>query len=243
MKTKLFITAALAISLSACSKFDEIRDNRVTPRDFLSDKKYESLVIEIQFVDGYKPSTEAVDNLKKLLEDHLHKPAGIAVQYRVIPSPQRSFYDVADLEKIEKQNRTQLVHGSTVAAYFLFLDGAYAHDAGNSKVLGLAYGSTSMAIFGKTIDEFSGDLGQPAESKLVSTVMQHEFCHILGLVNSGSNMVDAHEDADHIHHCNNTTCLMHFAVETSSVANVLTGGEVPQLDQNCIKDLIANGGR
>ena len=43
-----------------------------------------------------------------------------------------------------------------------------------------------MVIFGKTIHDNSGALGQTSRTKLESTVLDHEFGHILGLVDIGS---------------------------------------------------------
>jgi predicted Zn-dependent protease len=122
----------------------------------------------------------------------------------------------------------------------LVLDGSYAD---NNQVLGIAYRNTSMAIFGGTIADNSGGVSQPTRSKLESTVMNHEFGHLLGLVNLGSNMVDNHQDSSNGKHCDNSDCLMYYASETTEIASFLIGNDIPALDQNCKNDLIANGGK
>ncbi len=243
MKTPLFFIATMLTLVVSCSKYEELQNNRIEPHDLLSDDKYRLLVVEIQYIDGYGPDTEASEKLRQLLTKHLNKPGGIVLQFRAIEGPSKSVYDISDIQAIEKDKRTHYVDGNTVSAYFLFLNGSYAGDSPDRKVLGVAYGSTSMAVFGKTIEEFSGGIGQPSTSKLQTTVMQHEFGHILGLVNTGSRMVHPHEDGSHPHHCDNNSCLMNATAETSAVANLLFSGDVPTLDQNCINDLIANGGK
>ena len=129
------------------------------------------------------------------------------------------------------------------AKYFFFADADYAGNSGDAKVLGVAYGSSSMAIFEKIVQDYSGGLTQPAVTTLESTVIHHEFAHILGLVNNGTAMQAAHQDEAHGRHCNNKGCLMYYAAETTDIVGLLTGGNVPQLDASCIADLQANGGR
>ena len=100
-----------------------------------------------------------------------------------------------------------------------------------------------MSILGKTIHDNSGGIGQASRTKLETTVLEHEFAHILGLVDSGSTMQTNHKDAAHGNHCNNTNCLMYYASETTDILGVLLTGSIPVLDANCKADLTANGGK
>ncbi|HEY9116389.1 MAG TPA: peptidase, partial [Roseivirga sp.] len=114
----------------------------------------------------------------------------------------------------------------------------------NSNVLGVSHRNTSMVIFQKRIEELSGGVGQVSTSLLTSSVMGHEFAHILGLVNIGSPMQNAHQDDANGAHCDNQDCLMYFAVENSSGLSDLLGmSSPPPLDANCLADLSANGGK
>lgn len=220
-----------------------VTGGNIVPNDFLSAEKFEELVVEIQYVKGYQPKAESVNNLKSFLQARLHKPAGIRIVQHEMASPGQTAYSLTDIRTIEKAGRTQQSRDKVLTAYFFFADGDYAANSGDSKVLGVAYGRTSMAIFGKTIQEFSGGLTQPSVSTLETTVIYHELAHILGLVNNGTPMQQAHQDEAHGRHCNQKSCLMYYTAETSDIVGNLVGGNIPELDAACLADLRANGGK
>lgn len=224
-------------------KEDPVENSSITSNDFLSDASFDKLVVEIQYVSGYQPTGKAMENLKTFLEQVLKKPGGVSIVQNEIASPGNSVYSLQEIRDIEKANRTELAAGSTLAAYFFFADADYAGNSGDSKVLGIAYGSTSMVIFEKTIKEFSGGVTQPSASTVETTVINHEFGHVLGLVNNGSNMQTAHQDETHGKHCDNKDCLMYYTVGTSEIVSNIVGGNIPELDARCKDDLKANGGK
>lgn len=234
----LLTFSALVLAGSGCKK-DNINNGpfAVEPKDFLSSKKYTSLVVEVCYVDGYAPNQASLDNLKTMLSARLNKPSGIVFEYTSISSPGQGSYDIADLEKVEKDHRSEFTRRSKLAAWVFFTDAPYA----TSNTLGLAYSNTSFAVFEKTVKDNSGGIGQPSQTVLETTVAEHEFGHLLGLVDAGTPMTTAHEANDH--HCNNSSCLMYYAVETLDFIGNLAGGEIPPFDQNCIADLQANGGK
>ncbi len=242
---KMLIGICLIVSLffTECKKDKSSINDSLVSHDMLSADKYNKLIVEIQYVNGFQPTTSTLDNLKTFLEQRLNKLGGITFTQNVIASPGKTVYSFSDIKDIEKSKRSQTTSGTTITAYFLFLDGDYSENSGSSKVLGIAYGTTSMAIFEKTIQEYSGGLGKPSATTLETTVINHEFGHTLGLVNSGTGMQTAHRDAAHGAHCNNKDCLMYFTAETSDIVGNLIGGNIPGLDANCINDLKANGGK
>lgn len=207
---------------------------------FLSDEYYNRLTVEILYMPGYAPTEAAVNNLRSFLIDHLNKPLGIEVISRQIPSYNQQSYSTNDIISIESENREALNANQTIAASLIVLDGEFSD---NNQVLGLAYKNTSTALFGATVFNNSGGLSQPTRSKLESTVMNHEFGHLLGLVNLGTEMVNDHQDNENGNHCDNDECLMYYASETTEIASFLVGSDIPTLDQNCRNDLIANGGK
>jgi hypothetical protein len=246
-----FICYLFILSLIfSCSKDDDkdtsTPNSQITTQDLLTSAKYDKLVVEVQYFPGFAPTSTAVNNLKTFLEARLNKPGGITITQTQIVSPGKSFYSANDIRGIEKANRTEnaSVNDKILTAYLLYVDADYSENSGSSKVLGIAYAATSMAIFENTVKEFSGGVGEPAVSTLESTVMLHEFGHILGLVNNGSAPQSNHQDTPHGKHCTNENCLMYYSAETSDVVgNLLTGGGVPELDAACLADLKANGGQ
>ena len=84
----------------------------------------------------------------------------------------------------------------------------------------------------------------PSLEVLETTVVNHEFGHLLGLVNAGSPLQSDHQDTEHGKHCTEQDCLMYYTAETGEgIINMLSGGSVPSLDAQCIADLQANGGK
>jgi hypothetical protein len=233
----------LAAATGCHTESASIPNSNIVPNDFLSSKKYDQLVVEIQYVAGNAPSSGTLANLQTFLQQRLNKPSGITLTQNAIPSPGKAVYSVDDVQNIEKANRTQLTSNKTLTAYFFFADGDYAANSGNSKVLGFAYGSSSMAIFEKTIKGLSGGLGQPTVTVLESSVLLHEFGHTLGLVNNGTPMQAAHQDVPNGKHCDDQNCLMHYTVETSDVVGNIVGGNIPTLNTGCLNDLKSNGGK
>ena len=80
-----------------------------------------------------------------------------------------------------------------------------------------------------------------SELELESAVLMHEFGHVLGLVNNGTPMTQNHEGESG--HCDNEDCLMFYAAETGDMLAILGGGSIPTLDEQCLDDLQANGGK
>jgi hypothetical protein len=232
------LVAFVVLAAAGCRK-DRIDNGMfaIEPKDYLSSKKYEKLLVEICYVDGHAPEQASIDHLKSFLEARCNKPGGITFRYKSITSPGQSSFDENDLEDIEKDYRTEHSRRDQLVVFVFFADAGY----NTANVLGLKYGTTSCAVFEKTVKDNSGSIGQPSQMVLEATVLEHEFGHLLGLVDAGTDMVSAH--ASDGHHCSNENCLMYHAVETLDFIGNLAGGEIPGLDANCIADLQANGGK
>ena len=254
MKRQIIFLTLFAVSIigfQACKKDSTYKVEKnhrnqtgSSANDFLSNDEYKSLVVEIQYMTGFRPTDVAMENLTKFLNERLNKSSGISLVFKEIGAQGKTSYSINDIKNIEEANRTQFTHKKQLAAYFLYLDGDFSGNSGNSIVLGAAYYNTSMVVFEKTVREFSGGFGEPDVNKLETTVINHEFGHILGLVNLGSTMQSFHQDTEHGSHCNNEDCLMNWIAETGDIASNLVGNSsIPVLDQNCIKDLQANGGK
>jgi len=213
----------------------------VSANDLLSDDTYSRLAIEIQYASGYAPSQGAIDHLEDMLSERLNKPSGITITTEEIEAPGQESYSAADLKAIEDNNRTEFTDGNTIATYFFFADGEFSE---SSNVLGVAYRNTSMAIFQKVVEDNSGGLNKPSTELLTATVMNHEFGHILGLVNNGTTTQSNHHDSANGAHCDVEDCLMYWQAETSGGLENLVGmSSPPALDAQCVADLQANGGK
>lgn len=252
MKTYYFLFLSLLLFSGACSEssgpdnenpgqnFSHTQSTGASASDFLSDDNFTSLSIEIDFVEGFQPSQAALNNLEAFLKQRLNKPGVVSVSLDdAISSPQNSSFTTDEIYELEQDHRDTYSEGNTIAAYFIILDGAYEIE----NVLGVAYLNTSMALFEEVIRDNTGGLGQPSASTVEASVLMHEFGHILGLVNIGTGAVQAHEDAENEAHCNVESCLMYWAIQTTDLMGNLTGGDIPELDSQCIQDLQANGGK
>ena len=246
----VLVSSFLILAFTGCKKSDTItnlpainsENNKAvgaSANDLLSASKYSSVKIEIQYMPGYQPDAAAVNNLVAFVNSLVNKPGGVTVVQTQIASAGKTVLSLNDIATIEKNNRTVYTSGNQLGVYFLYTDGNYSE----ANVLGIAFRNTSMSLLGKTIHDNSGGIGQASRTKVVSTVLEHEFAHILGLVNIGSPMQTNHQDGAHGHHCNNTSCLMYYTSETTDVLGILITGNIPTLDANCKADLTANGGK
>ncbi len=252
MKNLTYLILSLFVVLTGCSSnsgsdsqnpghnFSHTQSTGSSANHFLSSESFTSLTIEIDYVEGFEPTQSAFNNLQAFLEDRLNKPGGITITLdEAIPSPGNNSFTASEIYDLEQEYRDIFTDGNSIAAYFLILDGAYERES----VLGVAYLNTSMALFEEVIQDNSGGFGQPSTSTVEAAVLMHEFGHILGLVNIGSDAVQDHEDTENEAHCNVESCLMYWAIQTTDLMGSLTGGNIPELDSQCIQDLQANGGK
>jgi hypothetical protein len=212
-------------------------------RDFLTQDTFDSLVLEIDWIEGWSPSPTAVDELVAALDGLCRKPGGIQVVLDdAIPSPGRASWPVAEVSALESLHRDAYrdVETGTAVFYALYLDAASDLDQGNSRVLGIAYHGSSVAIFAETIADV--EPGVPLFAPIEDTVLVHEAGHLLGLVNNGIPMTADHQDEAHGAHDVDAECIMHWTIETQNVVDVLLSGK-PDFDPACRADLTAAGGK
>lgn len=237
-----------AVLFAQCSKKDaeavidkslNLKSVGASAKDFLSADKYSSINVQLQFMPGFAPDAAALNNLTAFLNTLLKKPAGITFNQTPIVASGKSVLNIDDISALEKANRTQFTNGNILSVYVVYVDASFS----TANVLGAAYRNTSLVIFGPTLANNSGGLNQTTRTKLETTILDHEFGHLLGLTNLGTAMVTAHEDGAHMSHCNNSSCLMYFSTQTSMMGGFLVSAPIPVLDANCKADLTANGGK
>ncbi|MEX0647338.1 MAG: hypothetical protein WEA56_16535 [Balneolaceae bacterium] len=208
--------------------------------DFLQEDEFRELILEVDYMEGHEPTQESLNNLQTFLEERLYKTSVTIRQPSEIAAAGQQNYSADEVRDLEEEYRNEFSQEGTLAAYFIILDGEYSQQ----NVLGIAYYNTSMAFFGETIQNISGGIGQPSRRMIETTVMRHEIGHILGLVDNGTEMQEDHKDEGNGSHCDNDSCLMYYAVQTTNFfANLTEGGEIPELDAFCIADLQAAGGK
>lgn len=221
------------------------RNLGASANELLSGATFNELVIELAYVDGFKPNQASIANLTAFLSARLNKPNGIRIVEQEIPAQAFGTYTIAEVRQVEDTFRTQFNTASTIAVFVLFAEQDSESNSGNNVVLGTAYRNTSLVMFQKTIENFSGGFNQPNRTIVETAVYEHEFGHILGLVNVGTPLQSSHEDTDSSGHCNVADCLMQARLESGNIIDMMSmlNNGVPQLDAQCIADLRANGGR
>jgi len=248
MKNFFFI-ACLVLAFAGCSKNDGTSNNAsagasnnlgvgASAHDFLSGSLYNTVTIQIEYAPGMKLQQQSIDNLVAFLKTHLNKTGGIVVTQTQVSSVNKAQVSLQDVSDYEQRNRTVFTTGANIGVYILAADADYT----TAGVGGIAYRNTSIVMLEKTIQARSGGLGQASTVKIETGILEHEFGHLLGLVNTGTAMVVPHLDEAHKPHCTNKNCLMYWQIETNGLVNEVNGG-VPLLDDNCINDLRANGGK
>ncbi|GGZ78800.1 membrane metalloprotease [Algibacter mikhailovii] len=253
---KIVIACTIALLFIACSDDSNSNETQTVNKalnrqstgsssnDLLSDDQFKSIRIELVYIEGFEPSDEAVDNFVSFLTNLCFKPDGITVEKRSLSSPEQETYTIEEIADIEREERKFYNTSDQIAVWALFMDGKSDKDEGDRVVLGTAYWNTSFVIYQNTIQRLSDSPFEPSRTKLESTVINHEFGHILGLTNLGAPMQTEHEDEENLKHCNVEDCLMFWESEVSGGSfNPLNRNKIPELDAQCLADLRANGGK
>ena len=253
----LFLIISILL-LSSCKKDDESPANDpraenlkalgVSAEDLLSADKYDKLTVEFVYPNGFRPNEATIDAFRALLAARINKPAGINIFETVITPPQNAPFTTAEIKEIEAQNRTKYTQGNTIAVYVFFANGNASTDTDTSVTLGTAYQNTSIVVYEHTLQVLAENTQNYTENLvfLETNTIEHEFGHILGLVNIQGDDIHptGHEDPAHSKHCVVESCLMYF--ESNNPLRIMermqTRSEVPQFDSLCIADLQAKGG-
>jgi predicted Zn-dependent protease len=234
IKTLLIIVVlqVVVISNTGCFESEKSPSLGDYAKDYLQDTKYTRLIIEIDYVDGYAPSSKALDTLESRINTYCDKEEVLILQKRFTSS--KYSYSDDDIRDLEKEQRNYQKKGDDIVAYVLYLDGTYSKD---DDVLGLAYGPSSIAIFKEKIDSISIPFwatGLVDTTDYEKSVLVHEFGHLLALVNIGYES-DRNHESSYRHHCKYNDCVMYYSVETVSIKTLITQ-ENPKPPSNFCND-------
>ena len=279
-KSYLLLLLAALVFFLGCSKDDNNGDQGPdgidktqnllsvgdSASDILSNDNFSSLLIEIAYVEGFRPTAEAMNNFETYLRDRTFKE-DIVTQYLPLPSPNQEDLTIQEVANLEEENRTAFTSGDTLAIYIYFADAPDEEDDFDSGLvtLGSVYRNTSMVIYEETIRNLASRSVLVTTADLETGTLNHEFGHLFGLVNIGTPSVNDHEDVllddngDPVldsagnpvgnNHCDVAGCLMRAELEFGGglmgmlESRAARGLSVPSLDAECILDLQANGGR
>ncbi|MCT8338455.1 membrane metalloprotease [Flavobacteriaceae bacterium TK19130] len=254
---KIVLLFSLLFALVSCKKDDNGASNNPnaenkkalgrSAEDLLNETPYSNLIVEIAHTPATRPTEQTLSSLEQFLEGRLKKPGGVSIVETNIGFPTGSPYTTDEIRDIEDANRTQFTEDETIAVFVLFINGQSNNDTDTSVTLGTAYRNTSIVIYEETLQTLIATNPGAELSTLESTTTQHEFGHLLGLVNILDDDIHTdHEDATNGRHCVVEDCLMYFEannIQRSVLQRFLqTRSNVPQLDPLCIEDLQAKGG-
>jgi len=185
--------------------------------DILSNDKFDKLLIEATYVSGFRPTATAMLNFETFLKQHSFKQ-DIEVNYRELSSPNEEKLTLDEIVDLESENRTVYNDGSTLAIYIYFADAPSEDDVEeeNLVTLGAVYLNTSMVIYEDTIHTLANKSSLVSIADVETATLNHEFGHLLGLVNLGSLPVNDHEDPDADNHCTVDGCLMQAELQFGS---------------------------
>ena len=240
-KNGLFIIIFNLLFLSACKKEiilskSDYKALGSSAHDLLAASPYEALQIDINYMPGFSADTASISNLVIFLNKYLNKPGGIKVFQHQIATSNKSILTVPEIVNIEVRNRTFFTTPGLLCVHILITDGYFS----SPETFATSYWNTSICIFGQTIKDNSDRPYFVSKSRLISTVLQHEIGHLLGLVGQGSPMQHNHKDVANGAHCVDTNCLMHYSINTNAGSMV---NPIPPPDTDCLNDLKANGGK
>jgi hypothetical protein len=247
-------TAPMAVNHSANYKASGESANEI-----LSNNTFDKLLIEIAYVSGFRPTSLAMTDFVAFLKQHSYKD-NIELVYNELPSPNEEKLTLEEVDDLEKKNRTAFNDGSTLAIYIYFADAPSEEDVEEEDLvtLGAVYWNTSMVIYEETIRKLASKSLVVTIEDIETATLNHEFGHLMGLVNLGSAPVNEHEgtttddDNNQIgnNHCTVEGCLMRAELQFGSGMKKLLEqrtskglASIPGLGSECLLDLQTNGGR
>lgn len=232
-------TAVLAIPPDTDSLLDPIPNSPRNPsaihsNDYLSERNFPALLVEIDYVSGYVPSEFALLGLKQTLEKYCAKPDGIKIVLDdEIPSPDSWTGTENEITILTEKYKSLPVQPGTARAYIIYVPYITFAQSKWGELWGYSYPARGFVCVSSNRIQSSAFMHMTAD-KIEKRVLIHEFGHLLGLVSNPSHqtMVD---------HCVKLDCVMCKDFDRVFMANfveiVLTGNTPDDYCDECRKDL------
>jgi hypothetical protein len=163
--------------------------------DLLSNATFSKLRVEIAYVKGFRPTQAAMEEFVNYLKHRTFKE-DIELVYNELASPNEEELTLDEIADLEKKNRTAYNDGETLAVYIYFSDAPAEGDEEEEGLvtLGAVYRNTSMIIHEATVRRLADQSIFISDADVESSTLNHEFGHLFGLVNLGTDPVNDHED-------------------------------------------------
>lgn len=199
---------------------------------YLRPSASERVVVQVLAQDGAAPRPAVPERVRQVLAGLSGKPVSVAAAG--IEGGPRSW--TAEELRALADSASPAQTSEQAVLTLLFLRGGFAE---NDRAVGVAVRGDVAAVFAERVDEAAGTLGDRAAVE--DAVTMHEVGHLLGLVDLVLDTGRA--DPEHPGHSPNRESVMYYAVESTLLGSVLTGGPPRDFDQADLDDLarIRNG--
>lgn len=195
---------------------------------FLRPAGAQRLVIQVITQDGAEPRQATLDRVTAVLREVSGKE--VTTAGGASPAP-RDVWSGAALRDAADAAAFRVADGTAVIR-LLFVHGRSDQGQG---VLGIATGGDVAAVFSDRVEDAATGLVSPASIERAIAV--HELGHLLGLVDLA--LSTGREDPEHPGHSTNRRSVMYWAVESSLVGDLLSGGPPQDFDAADRADLAA----
>jgi hypothetical protein len=195
---------------------------------YLREQLSARLVLDIRSQSGAEPSSGTVDHVRGVLSQVSGKDVRVGGGALAGEGRQWSADEIRALADSVGPAQSR----DAAVVRLLYLRGGFA---GDDTVLGVAVRSDVAAVFADRIDDAAGPLGN--RSRIEDAITVHEVGHLLGLVDLVLDRGRA--DPDHPGHSRNRNSVMYYAVESTLVGSILTGGPPTEFDAEDLADLAA----